>query len=94
MSEPLKRAIEEAITDCVAKSKGGFYVSAGTIESTHMHLLLPYTGRDIHNTLKWVADQTTKRVHANTSYKDPVWCKGRWCEFIFDELHWEYSRIH
>ena len=89
MSDDMKSAVTEAITQCVTKSAGGLSIKAATIESTHFHLLIPYSGRDIHATAKWLADQTTKAIHRKTSHQGPVWCKGKWCTFVFDESHWQ-----
>ncbi|MCH8046927.1 MAG: hypothetical protein IID44_24765 [Planctomycetes bacterium] len=89
MSDAMKSAVTEAITQCVKKSAGGLLIKAATIESTHFHLLIPYSGRDIHRTAKWLADQTTKAVHRGTAHDGPVWCKGKWCTFVFDESHWQ-----
>jgi hypothetical protein len=27
-------------------------------------------------------------VHRETSHVGPVWCKGRWRQFIYDMQHW------
>ena len=67
---------------------------AATIEPTHMHLLLPNTGRDIDNTAKWIADQTTKAVHRETKHAGPVWTKNNWCDHIDDEQHWENAILY
>ncbi len=86
--DAMLEAIEDAICRCVATSNGGLSIAAATIEATHMHLLIPYSGRDIHKTVKWLADQTTKAVHRNTAHAGPVWCNGKWCSFVFDESQW------
>ena len=78
-----------AIADCIAASAGGLSVVAAAIEPTHIHLLIPYSGRDIDKTAKWLADRTTKAVHARTCHLGPIWCKGKWCSYVFDESHWE-----
>jgi hypothetical protein len=62
------------------------------VESTHTHLLLTYTERDIDLTVKWLKDQTTKAVHRQTAHTGPVWCKGRWRGFLFDPLMWKNTR--
>lgn len=80
--------IEATLRKLVERSNGGLRIQAIAIEPTHMHLLLPYTGRDIHNTAKWIADQTTKDIHALTDHTGPVWAKGKWCSFIYDREHW------
>ena len=90
--------IADTVGELIKRSKGDLRASAAAIETTHMHLLLPYTGRDIENTAKWIADQTTKAVHRKTTHQGPVWCKGKWRTYIFDEEHWmatgEYIRRH
>jgi REP element-mobilizing transposase RayT len=91
-------AIVDAIAECVAQSNGGLPIAAMTIEPTHMHLLIAYSGRDIDVTMKWIADQTTKVVHRMTSHRGPVWSKGKWRSFIFDVSYWAntgaYIRRH
>ena len=82
-------AITQSLRDCIAKSSGGLLISAFAIEETHMHLALPYTGKDIDNTAKWLADQTTKAVHRNTTHVGPVWCKGCWRTFIYEGQIWD-----
>ena len=77
-----------AIGECVAKSNGGLAIAAMSIEPTHMHLLIPYNGRDIDVTAKWIADQTTKAVHRATAHDGPVWSKGKWRSFVFDAAYW------
>jgi hypothetical protein len=80
--------VAQTIGDCVARSNGGLSVAAMTIEPTHMHLLIPHSGRDIDVTVKWLADQTTKAIHKHTNHTGPVWCKGKWCSYVFDPQHW------
>ena len=89
MSDAMKAVVADAIEQCAAMSAGGLTIATATIEATHFHLLIPYSGRDIHKTAKWLADQTTKAVHRGTDHKGPVWCKGKWCTFVFDESHWQ-----
>lgn len=90
--------IAEVLGDLIVRSAGGLRISAAAIEPTHVHLLLPCTGRDIDATAKWIADQTTKAVHRVTDHDGPVWCKGRWRSFIFDTDRWnrtaQYVRRH
>lgn len=43
---------------------------------------------DIDRTAKWLAQRMTKSVHANTTHTGPVFCKGRWCVFLFEASHW------
>lgn len=93
---PVKLSRE--MQDCVAKTIGAcqtasdWKVAAASIESTHTHLLLTYTERDIDNTVKWLKDQMTKSIHRETPHDGPVWCKGSWRSFIFDEPMWDNSR--
>ena len=94
LSDEMLLAVADAIADCVRKSGGGLTVSAATIVSTHFHLLIPYSGRDIDKTGKWLADQTTKAVHRQTDHAGPVWCKGKWREYVFDRSHWENIRSY
>jgi REP element-mobilizing transposase RayT len=89
LSPEMIEAVVGAIQQCAADSAGGFAVAAATIEPTHLHLLIPYTGRDIDKTARWLADRTTKAVHARTSHQGPVWCKGKWCSYVFDEAVWD-----
>lgn len=89
LTEAMQRVVADAIAECVAKSRGGLAIAEAAIESTHIHLLIPYSGRDIHKTAKWLADQTTKGVHRQTNHAGPVWCKGKWCSYLFDESHWQ-----
>ena len=83
-------AVADAIGDC--ESKSDWSIVAASIESTHTHLLLSYTDRDVDVTAKWLKDQTTKAVHRHTTHAGPIWCKGRWRGFIFDPLMWRNTR--
>lgn len=89
LTEPMIACVIEAIAECVAKSQGGLKIMAATIEPTHLHLLLPDTGRKIETTVKWIADQTTKAIHRRTDHRSPVWTSKSWCEHVADESHWE-----
>lgn len=83
-----------ATIDTVARTLGRcqddspWRIIAASIEPTHTHLLIPYSGLDIYNTVKWLADQTTKAVHRETARRGPLWCKGAWVSFIFDNERW------
>ncbi|HTQ39279.1 MAG TPA: transposase [Pirellulales bacterium] len=79
-------AVEKAISACAASSP--WKIVAASIESTHLHLLLTYSGMDIERTAKWLAQQMTKEVHAQTKHEGPVFCKNYWCSYMFDESHW------
>ena len=87
----LSVAMIEVVADtfgcCAAESD--WTIQAASVESTHVHLLLSYSERDIDKTVKWVKDRCTKAVHQRTSHQGPVWCKGRWRGFIFDDTSWE-----
>ncbi len=89
LDEGMVRAVVDGVADCVRSSAGELRVAAAAVESTHMHLLIPYSGWDIDKTAKWLADQTTKAVHRSTAHAGPVWGKGKWCSYVFDEGHWE-----
>ncbi len=97
-TEDMIEAIVDTLEKMIEQSHSGLRISAAAIESTHMHLLLPYTGKDIDNTAKWIADQTTKAVHQTTTHKGPLWCKGKWLTYIFDKDQWintaDYVRCH
>jgi hypothetical protein len=97
-SDAMIEAITQSLRDCAARSNGGLVISAFGIEPTHMHIALPYTGRDIDATAKWLADQTTKAVHRHTPHTGPLWAKGSWRSFVFDPAHWtaveQYIRNH
>jgi hypothetical protein len=86
----MQLTITDAIKTCIAKSNGGLIVYNMAIEETHMHLSLPYTGKDIDATAKWLADQTTKAVHRQSNHTGPVWAKGCWRSFIYDEDVWNH----
>jgi len=88
LDEPMTCAIAEALDHCVHQSNGDLSIAAAAIHVTHMHLLLPYSARDIDRTAKWIADQTTKAVHRRTRHQGPVWGKGKWRVFVFDMDHW------
>ena len=84
-------AVADAIGQCVEKSADGLTIAAAALDSTHMHLLIAYGGRNIDATAKWLADQTTKAVHRQTPHSGPVWGKGKWCSYVFDRQHWEHA---
>jgi REP element-mobilizing transposase RayT len=79
-------AVVGAVGDCAASSD--WLVAAASIESTHTHLLLSYTERDINGAVKWIKDRTTKAIHRSTPHRGPVWCKGKWRSFLFDWDVW------
>ena len=79
-------AATSAVERCAATSD--WSIVAASVESTHTHLLLTYTLRNIENTVKWLKDQTTKAVHRETAHTGSVWCKGHWRGFLFDPIMW------
>lgn len=85
-------AVVAAIGRCAAESD--WTVQAASIESTHTHLLLTYSLRDVGTTIKWIKDQATKAVHVETRHRGPVWCKGHWCTFVFDVAAWDNARAY
>ena len=79
-------AVVGALDRCASSSP--WRIAAASIESTHMHLLITYSGLDIKRTVKWLAQQTTKAVHRQTDHVGPVWCEGYWCSYVFDSAYW------
>ncbi len=77
----------ETLTNCITQSD--WSITAASVESTRSHHLLTYTERHIDNTVKWIKDRATKAIHRGTLHQGPVWCKGKWCTFIFDVDAWE-----
>lgn len=89
LSPAMISAVISAIYNCVARSRGGLVIMAAAIEPTHLHLLIPYSTRDIKITAKWLADQTTKAVHRQTPHAGQVWTKNCWIRRIFAPENWE-----
>ena len=85
-------AVADGVGACAIDSD--WQIVAAAIETTHMHLLMTYTERDIDGTAKWISQQTTKSVHRQTSFAGPLWCEGKWLEFIFDAHHFENTRLY
>jgi len=75
------------IAECTTASP--WRIAAASIESTHLHLLITYSGLDIHTTVKWLADRITKAIHRPTAHTSPVWAKGKWCTYIYDSGQWD-----
>jgi hypothetical protein len=94
MTDQMMTIVRESLAECADRSDGDLTIDAVTIESTHFHLLIPCSGRDINKTAKWLADQTAKAIHCRTSYRGPVWCKGKWCTYVFERSHWDNSRVY
>jgi REP element-mobilizing transposase RayT len=90
IDEAMQNVVASTIEACAEQSD--WRIAAASIESTHTHLLLTYTERDIDVVIKWLKDQTTKAIHRQTPYAGPVWCKGRWRSFIFELDAWENTR--
>jgi len=90
----LNAALRDVVSNTIARChrESEWLIAAASIESTHSHLLLTYTERDIDNTVKWIKDLTTKAIHQATKHTGPVWCKGRWRSFVFDPLAWRNTR--
>jgi REP element-mobilizing transposase RayT len=82
----MRTAVENAISECTGDSP--WRIAAASIEATHTHLVITYSGLDIHRTLKWLSQCTTKAVHQQTSHLGPVWCEGSWCTYLFDDEYW------
>jgi hypothetical protein len=79
-------ALAGAIENCAAKSP--WRILAASIEATHLHLQITYSGLDIERTVKWMAQQMTKAVHHETSHAGPVFCEGNWCSYVYLPEHW------
>ena len=85
-------AVAEAVGRCAGESP--WNIAAASIEATHMHLVITYSGLDVKRTEKWVAQQTTKAVHRLTEHAGPVWCEGWWTGYVFDRRHWRTARAY
>lgn len=82
----MQSVVIETIERCGSES--AWRIAAASIESTHTHLLVTYSERNIDNTVKWLKDQITKRIHRETPHIGPVWCKGSWRSYIFEDEVW------
>ena len=85
-------SVIEAIGQYAAESD--WTVVGASVESTHTHMLLTYTQRNIDNTVKWIKDQATKAIHRATAHTGPVWCKGKWRSFVFDDDVWSNTKTY
>ena len=83
---PMQNAILNAVARCVAVSD--WQIAAFTLEPTHAHLLLAYTGRPIESTVKWLKQSCTRAVHKQTDHLGKVWCEGSWRVFVFNAGQW------
>jgi len=86
LSPTMIEIVADVIDECCDASE--WTISAASIEPTHTHLLLTYSMRDIDNTIKWLKDRTTKAIHRGTDHDGPVWCRGKWRSYIFDDGVW------
>jgi len=82
----MQQTITDALGVCAANSP--WNVESYAIEETHFHAILSQSPLNIDRTVKWVAQEMTKAVHRRTAHTGPVFCKGRWLQFIFDEPHY------
>ncbi|MEM6334388.1 MAG: hypothetical protein AAF823_13715 [Planctomycetota bacterium] len=78
-------AMVGALWACEAESD--WSVAAMSVEPTHVHVLTTYSARDAEGTAKWLSQRMTKAVHA-AGVVGPVFARGRWLQFVFDEGHW------
>ncbi|HWB53531.1 MAG TPA: transposase [Tepidisphaeraceae bacterium] len=85
-SESMMNAISQTIDHCEDESE--WSVAARAIVPTHLHLLISYTTGSIEGTVKWLSQEMTKAIHKRPPYAGPVFAKGHWIEFVFDESHW------
>jgi REP element-mobilizing transposase RayT len=92
LSPDMINAVAATLAICVADSD--WSIVAASLEKTHTHLLLTYTQREIDRTIKWIKDRATKAVHRRTRHQGPVWCKGKWCSFVFDRDAWHRARTY
>jgi hypothetical protein len=92
----MQQAISAALAVCAGSSP--WNVLSYRIEETHFHALLTPSPLNIDRTVKWVAQQMTKSVHSMTTHAGPVFCKGRWLQFIFEDSHFanltRYIKLH
>ena len=88
----MQAVVIDTIPQCCADSN--WQIAAASIEPTHTHLLLTYTEREIDTTIKWLKDRMTKAIHRQTQHTGPVWCKGRWRSFVFDDEVWTNTRAY
>jgi REP element-mobilizing transposase RayT len=86
-NQVMQNAITRTLARCAAESP--WKVLEYCIEETHFHALLTPSPFDIDRTVKWVGQQMTKAVHAATGTDTPIFCKGRWLQFIFEQSHYD-----
>jgi REP element-mobilizing transposase RayT len=87
LNQNMMEVVVDVVSECQRESD--WRIAAASIEPTHIHLLLTYTPRDIDGVVKWIKQRITKAIHQRTAHAGPVWAKGKWCSFIFDEDYWQ-----
>ncbi|MGC4005643.1 MAG: hypothetical protein QM811_21995 [Pirellulales bacterium] len=87
LTAEMRRSIEDTLDRCMCVSD--WRIVAAAIETTHIHVLMTRTVRDIERTLTWLAQETTKSIHLETAHRGHVWCKGRWNQYVFEHDHWD-----
>lgn len=92
LDDAMQRQVLTVLESC--QSKSDWQLASLSVENTHSHLLMTFNSRNIDNTIKWLKDQMTKAIHQNTGYQGPVWCKGKWCSYIFDVEVWENTMAY
>ncbi|MEM6853998.1 MAG: transposase [Planctomycetota bacterium] len=90
LTDAMQAVVADTMGRCANESE--WSIAAASIEPTHTHLLLTYSPRDIDTTVKWLKDQTTKAVHRDTDHAGPVWCKGSWRSYLFDDRVWQNTQ--
>jgi REP element-mobilizing transposase RayT len=85
--DEMMRIIAQTMGKCAKNSP--WKIIAASIEPSHFHALLTYSPLNIERTVKWIGQEMTKAVHRGTSHTGPVFCKGRWLQFVFDQSHWD-----
>ena len=78
--------VGEVLAECQRESD--WRIAAASIESTHTHLLLTYTQRDIDGVVKWLKQRMTKAIHQRTGFAGPIWAGGKWRSYVFDIAYW------
>ncbi len=84
-TDQIQSVITASLAKCAASSPSA--VAAYCIEETHLHALLTCSPTNIDGTAKWVGQQMTKDVHQQSTHAGPVFCKGRWLQFVFEDSH-------
>ncbi|MCH8151512.1 MAG: transposase [Planctomycetes bacterium] len=92
LDDAMIQIVVETVRRC--ESASDWSIAAASVEPTHSHLLLTYTRCDIDNTVKWIKDRTTKAIRRETNHQGPVWCKGKWRSFMFDDQVWSKTAAY